>query len=97
MNKKLSLSFALATVALMSGCFGGGGDDSPPPVPPAPPPPAPAPPDPLAAVPAAAAASIDGLVTYLKTLSANASDTREPIELGALTLPQNDTVDPSPL
>ena len=97
MNKKVTLAFAMATVALMSGCFGGGDDDAP--VPPAPPPvtPPPPPPDPLAAVPDSAKQSTDGLVVYLKTLAANTSDTRDPLDVNGLTLPQSDTVDPSPL
>ncbi|HSW07511.1 hypothetical protein [Aquabacterium sp.] len=94
MKKTLSLSFALAAVALMSGCFGGGDDDAPMP---APPPPAPAPPDPLAAVPDSATQSTDGLVAYLKTLSTNSSETREPIDLNRVTLPQSDTAEPAAL
>jgi hypothetical protein len=97
MNKKIALSFAMAAVALMSGCFGGGGDEAPMP---APPPPVPAPPppaDPLAAVPDSARQSTDGMVAYLKTLSANTSDTRDPLELNGLALPQSDTADPTPL
>jgi len=93
MNNKLRLSWALAATALVAGCFGGGDDDAPPPV--VPPPPAPA--DPLAAVPDSARQSTDGLVAYLKTLSANLSDTREPIELNAQTLPQSDSIEPTPL
>jgi hypothetical protein len=96
MNKKAKMAFAMAAVALMSGCFGGGDDDAPmPPPPPVTPPPPP--PDPLAAVPDSAKQSTDGLVAYLKTLSANTSDTRDPMDLTGVTLPQSDTADPSPL
>lgn len=94
MKTNLSLSFAVAAVALLGGCFGGGGDDAPMP---APPPPAPAPPDPLAAVPEAARQSTDGLVNYLKTLSTSTSDTRDPIDVNMVTLPQSDTAEPAPL
>jgi hypothetical protein len=96
MNKKVTLAFAMAAVALMSGCFGGGDDDAP--MPPAPPPVTPPPPpDALAAVPDSARKSTDGLVAYLKTLSVNTSDTREPMDLTGVTLPQDDTAEPSPL
>lgn len=102
MNKKVTLVFAMAAVALMSGCFGGGDDDAPvtappPPVTPPPPPPPPPPPDPLAAVPDSAKQSTDGLVAYLKTLAANTSETRDPVDVSGLSLPQSDTADPSPL
>ncbi|WP_395700068.1 hypothetical protein [Aquabacterium sp.] len=94
-HKQLSLSLAFASVALLGGCFGGGGDDSMPAPPP--PAPAPAPADPLAAVPDSAKQSADGLVGYLKTLSANTTDTREAIDVTGLSLPQSDTTEPSPL
>lgn len=93
MNKKVSLAFAMAAVALMSGCFGGGDDDDPVPVPPPVTPPA----DPLASVPDSAKQSTDGLVAYLKTLAANTSETRDPIDVTGVTLPQSDTAEPSPL
>ena len=96
MNKKITLTFAMAAVALMSGCFGGGGDDAP--VPPAPPPVTPPPPaDPLAALPDSARQSTDGMVAYLKTLTASTSDTHDPLDVNGLTLPQSDTADPTPL
>ncbi len=94
-HKQLSLSLAFASVALLGGCFGGGGDDAAP-VPPAPAP-VPAPADPLAAVPDSAKQTSDGLVGYLKTLSANTSDSREAIDVTGLSLPQSDTAEPSPL
>lgn len=94
-HKQLSLTLAFASVALLGGCFGGGGDDSTP-MPP-PPAPVPAPADPLAAVPESAKQSTDGLVAYLKTLSANTNDTREAIDVTGLTLPQSDSAEPSPL
>lgn len=90
MNTHLRLTWALAATALVAGCFGGGGDDAPPPV-------MPPPPDPLAAVPDSAKQSTEGLVAYLKTLAANPSDTREPIELNAVTLPTSDGIEPMPL
>lgn len=95
MNDLLRLRWAFAGVAasaLLGGCFGGGGDDAP-----APPPVMPPPPDVLAAVPDSARQSVDGLISYLKSLTMHPSETREPIELNALTLPTNDGIEPTPL
>lgn len=91
MSRTQKLTMLLATVALLGGC--GGGDDDPVVTPP----PAPAPPDPLASVPDAAKQSTDGLVIYLKTLSLQASDTREPASLDGLTLPTSDSAEPTPV
>lgn len=60
------------------------------------PPPTPAP-DPLSVVAAAAATSVDALVTFLlslSTLTAQA-ETREAIDVSALTLAQSDTTEPT--
>jgi hypothetical protein len=93
MNRNNTLAVLFATAALLTGC--GSGDDGD--AGPAPPPPAPAPPDPLAAVPDAARQSIDGLVIYLKTLSLQLSDSREPASLDGVTLPDSDSAEPAPV
>ena len=90
MNRTRTLGLLFASVALLGGC--GGGDD-----PASAPPPAPAPPDPLAAVPDSAKQSSDGLVIYLKTLSQQPSDTREPLPLDGVTLPARDGAEPAPV
>ena len=72
---------ALATAGL-AGCFGGGDGD------------ASVPADPLAAVPDTATQSATGLVNYLVTLLANLNDTREPIDITAVTLVTSDTTEP---
>jgi len=91
MNRTNKLAMLFAAAALLGGC-GSGGDD-----PVVTPPPAPAPPDPLAAVPDAAKQSTDGLVIYLKTLSLQPSDTREPASLDGVTLPTSDDAEPVPV
>jgi hypothetical protein len=91
MNRTRTLGLLFASAALLGGC-GSGGDD-PAPVPPA----APAPPDPLAAVPDSAKQSSDGLVIYLKTLSQQPSDTREPAPIDGVTLPASDGAEPAPV
>ena len=91
MNRTRTLGMLFASAALLGGC-GSGGDD------PAPaPPPAPAPADPLAAVPDSARQSSDGLVIYLKTLSQQSSDTREPAPLDGVSLPTSDGAEPAPV
>ena len=91
MNHAHKLMLLFAAAALLGGC-GSGGDD------PAPAPPtAPAPPDPLAAVPDAARQSTDGLVMYLKTLSQQPSDTRDPASLDGVKLPASDASEPAPV
>lgn len=91
MNRTRTLGLLFAGAALLGGC-GSGGDD-----PVTVPPPAPAPPDPLAAVPDSARQSSDGLVIYLKTLSLQASDTREPAPIDGLSLPASDGAEPAPV
>lgn len=93
-NAHRQLALLFTAVALLAGC--GGGDDYSAPPPP-PPTPAPPPPDPLAAVPDAAKQSIDGLASYLKALTLNVSDTREPVAVDGLTLPASDTAEPTAL
>jgi hypothetical protein len=91
MNRTHKLTMLFAAVALLGAC-GSGGDD-PAPTPPS----APAPPDPLAAVPDSAKQSADGLVIYLKTLSLQPSDAREPASLDGVTLPASDGAEPAPV
>jgi hypothetical protein len=91
MNRTRTLGMLLASAALLGGC--GGGGDGPAPAPPA----VPAAPDPLAAVPDSAKQSADGLVIYLKTLSLQTSDTRDPASLEGVTLPASDGAEPSPV
>ncbi len=77
----------LAAVLLVSGglagCFGGGDDSTPV-----------AGSDPLATVPDSATQSVSGFIAYLVALAANLSDSREPIDVSALTLPTSDTTEP---
>ena len=80
----LSVSVAVASVAL-SGCFGGGDGD------------AVVPADPLASVPDSATQSVAGTVDYLNVLNQNPSDTREPIDVTAIVLPTSDDTEPTAL
>ena len=91
MNRTHKLTMLFAVASLLGGC-GSGGDD-PVPTPPS----APAPPDPLAAVPESAKQSADGLVIYLKSLSLQPSDAREPASLDGVTLPASDGAEPAPV
>ncbi len=78
---KLARAAALvATTAALAGCFGGGGDAAPAA-------------DPLAAVPESATQSVAGLYAYLVSLIANSSDSRDPIDITALTLPTSDSTE----
>ena len=90
-----------ALVALTAGVAAcGGGDDTPAAPPPVmmPPPPPPPPPDPLAAVPDAARMTVAGLIAYLQSLTQLLSETRDPIEIAAITsLPTADDAEPTPL
>jgi len=86
MNKRLhTLITAVAASAALAGCFGGGDSEVAA---------APTPADPLAAVPAEATATAAGTVDYQVALTAATSDTREPIDLGNITLPASDTAEP---
>jgi hypothetical protein len=81
------LALALLVLAgLVSACGGGGGDDC-----------CIAPPAPGngSALPASALADSNGLVTYLKDLIANHTDsTSEPVALGTVTLPSDNAIEP---
>lgn len=87
--KKHTMRLALALLALaglLSACGGGGGDDC-----------CIAPPAPGngSALPASALADSNGLVTYLKDLIANHTDsTSEPVALGDVTLPTDSAAEP---
>lgn len=51
--------------------------------------------DPLATLPSALASSAQAAVDYQRQLAAQPSETREPLDLGTLSLPQPDTDEPS--
>jgi ABC-type glycerol-3-phosphate transport system substrate-binding protein len=81
MMKKTLLAAGLATL-LLAACGGGDDDDHP---------------APTAQVPASAGESIDGFVAYLKALVVSEADTLEPVNIGALTPPADDTTPPTPI
>ncbi len=78
------LSLALMGSLALAGCFGGGGDDET----------ALMPADPLAVVPDTALQTAAGTVDYQKLLNSNPSETREAIDVTALTLPTSETAEP---
>jgi hypothetical protein len=91
MNRKLVLlSQMVAAAALLAAC-GGGGSDTPVP---APPPPMPGP---LDAVPPSASASVQGMVSYLSTLSAQKPEDKEPVDVSGFTPPTSDDTEPQPV
>jgi hypothetical protein len=68
----------LCAAALLAAC--GGNDDSPPPV--------------TSQVPASASASIGGFIAYLQALVVSTADTLEPVDVGAVTPPTDETSAP---
>jgi len=64
---------------LLAGC-GGGDDSTPPPA--------------TSQVPASASASIGGFVSYLQALVGSMADTLEPVDVGAVTPPVDETSEP---
>jgi hypothetical protein len=76
--KKLAAMTLLAAV-MLSGC-GGGDDEAPPPA--------------TSQVPASASASIGGFIAYLQTLVVSMADTLEPVDVGAVTPPTDETSEP---
>lgn len=81
-----TLLAVLAATAALAGCFGGGDDATAM---------TPAPADPLASVPADASQSLAGTIDYQRALTAQPSETREPIDVSAVTLPTSDTSEPA--
>ena len=78
---------AMASLAALSGCFGGGGDDG-----------GSAPsPDPLAAVPDSARASAAGFVAYLRALTGTTPEDRAPVSLEGFEPPASEDGVPEPL
>jgi hypothetical protein len=78
MNKLLSL-LLVGAAALLAAC-GGGDDNNPPP--------------PTAQVPQSASASVGGFIAYLQALIVSAADTLEPVDVGGVTPPTDDAVEP---
>ena len=76
---KKSWIFALWGAAALAGC-GGGGDHTPPAT---------------ESVPASASASTGGFVDYLMALMASTADTLEPVDVGAVKPPADDTSEPT--
>ena len=68
----------LCSAAVLAGC--GGGDGTSPP--------------PTAQVPASASASIGGFIAYLQALVVSAADTLEPVDVGTVTPPTDETSEP---
>ncbi|NUZ06797.1 hypothetical protein [Piscinibacter koreensis] len=82
MNRTIQRArFALAgaTVAIVAGCGGGGNDDAS---------------TPPQQVPASASASVDGFISYLKSLLGSDADRSEPADVGAFTPPLDETGEP---
>jgi ABC-type glycerol-3-phosphate transport system substrate-binding protein len=79
---KTRLTFAAATlVAMLSACGGGNIPDA-------------ASPQTSSAVPTDASQSVAGMTVYLTTLAGSKSETAEPVDLGAATLPTDNTIEP---
>jgi hypothetical protein len=79
---KTRLTYAAATlVAMLSACGGGNPTDT-------------ADPPMSSAVPADASQSVAGMTVYLAGLAASKNDTAEPVDLGAATLPTDNTIEP---
>jgi hypothetical protein len=78
----LRLALAVAVVAFGSAGCGGGSDDDEPASPPE------------QQVPASASASIDNFIGYLKSLIASNADTLEPVDVGGVTPPVDETSEP---
>ena len=72
------MSLALCAAAALAGCGGGGGDT----------------PAVTEAVPARASESSAGFMSYLKALVASSADTLEPVDVGAVIPPADDTGEP---
>ena len=81
---------ALALSALLVGCGSGGGDDdrNNNPMPP---------PTSSTDVPASALESTSGLVAFVRELIGQTSDTSEPVRIGDVKLPVDDTAEPVPV
>ena len=83
---------ALMACAALAGCFGGGDDPVPVPVP------TPTPVvDPLVTVPGNVGTSVGGVISYLIQLATltDAAESREPLDVSAVTLATSDTDEPS--
>lgn len=80
LSKRLLMVMCAAGSMALSAC--GGGDDGPAPVPP------------TTEVPASASASVDGFISYLKTLVVASADTLEPVDVSAVTPPASETDEP---
>ena len=57
----------------------------------------PPPSDPTAAVPDSASSSIDGFITYLKSLVTAAADMLEPVDVSKVTPKTDETSEPTPV
>ena len=79
MNRKTLLAIAASCVALAA-CGGGGGGGGE---------------ASTGGVPNSAQTSVGGLITYLQQLIGNTSDTGEPVSLDNVTLPVDDTAEPT--
>jgi hypothetical protein len=77
--KKTALA-AICAASVLVACGGGGGDDSAPPA--------------TTQVPASASGSVDGFISYLRTLVASMADMLEPVETSAVSPPSDDTAEP---
>ena len=92
MHKHLlrNVLLASATALALSACGGGGGDGGAPPV-------VTPTPGPTTDVPTSAMATTDGLLAYVKTLLGMTSETGEPVVIGDIALPTDDTAPPAPV
>jgi len=77
---------AICTMAaVLAACGGGDGDDGD------------TPPAVVTEVPPSAQGSVEGLVAYLRQLITDTNETAEPVVIGNVVLPQDDTAEPAPV
>ena len=78
--KKTSWWLAMAAAVALTGCFGGNDDDTP---------------AATASVPQSASDSPGGFISYLQRLVVISPEGLEPVDVSAVTAPQDDTSEPT--
>lgn len=84
-----NLLIAASAAIVLTACGGGGDGGTPVVVVP--------PPAPTTGVPASALASTDGLLAYIKTLLGMNDETAQPVLIGDIALPTDETALPAPV